>query len=209
MNSLIKKTISNLQKNRINAYFVEDKNKALKLALSLIPEYSSIGFGGSMSVVEIGLRQEIIEQGKKEKYKVFNPYEYNISRKISLEMRHKGMRADVYITGTNAITRKGELVNVDGYGNRVAAQICGPKKVIIIAGKNKIVSNYKKAIKRIKTKAGPLNAKRLNKKTPCVKKGYCVNCNSEERICNYTTIIHKSNKKNRIHVIIVDEELGF
>ncbi|MBN2423304.1 lactate utilization protein [Candidatus Woesearchaeota archaeon] len=208
MNPAIEKTIESLKKNKINAYFAEIKEEALKLALSLIPENSSIGFGGSMSVEQIGLVRELFARHKNQKCSLYYPYLKELSRQESLELRHKGMAADVYVTGTNAVTEKGELVNLDGYGNRVAAQICGPKKVIIISGKNKIVKDYDAAIKRIRTIAAPLNAKRLNKDTPCVKTGYCMDCNSEQRICNFTTIIHGSYDKERLHVIIVDEELG-
>jgi len=117
--------------------------------------------------------------------------------------------ADVYFTSTNAITEKGELYNVDGNGNRVAAMLYGPDKVIIIAGINKIVENIEEAIKRNERVSAPANCKRLNRATPCVKVGHCIDCSSEERICNEYTIIRRQGNKDRIHVIFLNEELGY
>ncbi|MBN1502068.1 lactate utilization protein [Candidatus Woesearchaeota archaeon] len=202
------KILSNLEKNNFSVFFTQTKQEAVEKALSLIPLNSTIGFGGSMSVEQIGLKEALVKGEKQGKYKLYDQYKPGISREKNLAIRYKGMQADVFITGTNAITEKGELVNIDGFGNRVAAQICGPKKVVIIAGKNKVVKNYEQAIKRIKRIAAPLNAKRLNKKTPCVRTGRCMSCDSVDRICNYTTIIHKSRPEDRISVIIVNQDLG-
>lgn len=200
--------ILKLCSNGFDACFAKTKEEALKIALSKVDQSATIGFGGSMSVEQIGLRAILIDMEKQGKVTLFNPYREGISREESLLMRHKGMQADCFITGTNAITESGELVNVDGYGNRVAAQICGPKKVIIVAGKNKVVADIAAAVIRTRNVAAPLNAKRLNKDTPCVKTGRCMDCSSADRICNFTTIIHKSRPQGRICVILVDEELG-
>ncbi|MBU0757013.1 MAG: lactate utilization protein [Nanoarchaeota archaeon] len=204
----IQKTLSNLKKNNIVSHFAKNKIEAKKIALSLIPQNSTIGFGGSMTVEETGLKGALLEAEEKGRFILFDSYKPGFSREESIVMRHKGMQADVFVTGTNAVTENGELVNMDGYGNRVSAMICGPKKVIIITGKNKIVASVDDGLERIKAIAGPLNAKRLNKNTPCVKTGRCMDCESPERICNATAVIHKGRGKDRMQVIIVDEELG-
>ena len=113
------------------------------------------------------------------------------------------------MTSTNAITEYGEIYNVDGNGNRVAAMLYGPDKVIIVAGVNKIVPNVEEAIIRTKEYASPINAKRLNKETPCTKIGRCVECNSDNRICNEYTLIKRQIDKNRIHVIFLNDNLGY
>ena len=197
-----------LKKNRFSAVIVKNKEEALAEALNCVPEGSSIGFGGSKSVSEIGLMEVLTDMETEKKVKLFNPYADGLSRDEALSARHNGMTADVYVTSTNALTMKGELVNVDGVGNRVSAQIIGPEKVIIIAGKNKIVNTLSDAIIRVQTLAAPQNAMRLHRNTPCTKSGKCMDCSSEERICNVTTILHKSREKGRIHVILVDESLG-
>ncbi|MFH0875918.1 MAG: lactate utilization protein [archaeon] len=208
MDDSIKKTIDALTSNGFNVFFLKTKEEALAKSQSLISDGSTIGLGGSISVEQIGLRNKLVELDMIGRNTLYNPYKEGITREESMKMRHLGMYADVYVTGTNAITKKGELVNVDGYGNRVSAQICGPKKVIIICSVNKITDDLTSAIAKIKKHTAPRNAKRLNKNTPCVKTGRCMDCCSDERICNVTTIIHKSNPKGRIKIILVDSELG-
>jgi L-lactate utilization protein LutB len=208
MEPILVKTLQNLKKNRFNAFYARDASEAKNLALQLIEDRATVGLGGSMSVDQIGLREALIDAEKKRRITFYNPYREGITREESLSMRRKGMEADFFVTGTNAVTQQGELLNVDGYGNRVAAQIYGPKKVIIIVGSNKICKTLDEARARIREVAAPLNAKRLGKKTPCVKAGRCMDCESEERICNYTTIIQRSHEPGRISVIIVDESLG-
>ena len=124
-------------------------------------------------------------------------------------MYKKTFMADAYFTSTNAITENGELYNVDGNGNRVAAMLYGPDKVIVICGVNKIVKDLNEAIERNKRVAAPINAKRLNKDTPCAKVGYCMDCKSKDRICNEYTVIKRQRNKDRIHVIFMNENLGY
>ena len=126
----------------------------------------------------------------------------------SLERRRQALLADLFITGANAITEKGQLVNLDMYGNRVAGLTFGPKHVIVMAGRNKIVPDLQAAMNRIKAIAAPANTMRLDKKTPCVKTGVCQECKSPDRICNVWTITEKSFPKGRIKVILIDDELG-
>ncbi len=200
--------LDNLKSNNLNGHLAKDKDDAREIALSMIKNGDSIGFGGSLSVDQVGLKDELVRMGKSGYLTVFNPYEDGLTREESINMRHRGMQADVFVTGTNAITEAGELVNIDGYGNRVAAMICGPKKVIVIVGRNKIVRDFDAALERIRKEAAPLNAKRLNKLTPCVKTGRCMDCKTPQRICNSLVKIWGSYDPDRIHVIIVDEELG-
>jgi len=160
-----------------------------------------------MSVVEIGLRKALTD--KEYDYILHNPYKEGLTQEESARERQEGLGSEFFVTGTNAITMKGELVNVDGYGNRVSAMVMGPERVIIVAGRNKIVKDLEGAVDRIRTVAAPKNAMRLHRETPCVHTGRCMDCSSPERICNVTMILHKSRVKGRISIIIVDDELGF
>lgn len=166
----------------------------------------TIGLGGSKSVVETGVYSGL---KKLKGVEVFDSYSTTISPEENVELRRQSLLSDVYITGTNAMTEDGCLVNLDGLGNRVAAMIFGPKNVIVIIGRNKICTDIDQAMGRIKEYVAPVNAMRLNKKTPCAKTGYCADCKSPERICNAWSIIEKSAPKGRIHAILVNEDLGF
>jgi hypothetical protein len=125
------------------------------------------------------------------------------------ELRRQSLLVDLYLTGTNAVTEEGTLVNLDMYGNRVAAITFGPKYVVVFAGRNKIVSDLSDAMFRIKNYAAPVNAMRLDKKTPCVQSSYCEDCKSDNRICNIWTINEKSFPKGRIKIVLINEDLGF
>ena len=140
---------------------------------------------------------------------IINPYEPNISSAEAYERRRQALLVDLYFTGTNAMTEEGQLVNLDMFGNRVGALNFGPKNVVVVAGRNKIVPDLDDAIARIKNFAAPTNVMRLYKKTPCLTTGVCQNCKSPERICNVWTITEKSFPKNRIKVVLINEELGF
>jgi hypothetical protein len=141
--------------------------------------------------------------------KVLDTYDKNISREEGLERRRQALLADLFICGTNAITDSGKLVNLDMIGNRVAALTFGPKHVIVLAGRNKIVEDVDAAVARIKNFAAPVNTRRLDKKTPCVATSYCQDCNSPDRICNVWTITEKCFPKGRVKVILINDDLGF
>ena len=143
------------------------------------------------------------------KYKFLDRYVEGLSKDDLKKLYRDTFSADVYFTSTNAITEKGELYNVDGNGNRIAAMLYGPDKVIVIAGVNKIVRDIEEAVMRNERISAPANCKRLNRNTPCVKVGHCVNCSSEERICSEYTVIKRQGNKDRIHVIFLNEELGY
>ena len=192
----------NLEKNGFSVYFVEDKNEALTLAKRFLEGIGSVGFGGSTTVVQIGLLDYILEQ---KNLKVFNQYESGISMDENIKRRREGLLSDLYVTGCNAITQDGELVNADGSGNRVAAQIFGPKKVLLIVGKNKIVPTLKDGFERIMKIDAVKNIERMNKKATDIGKKPKYNL---ENIANKFTHIN-GDEKDRTHIIIVNEELGF
>lgn len=196
--------IKNLEKRQIEGYYAPDKNAALELLRSMIPEGSTIGYGGSVSLSEIGaltaLDTPAYKLIKREKAKTEEDTE-RIFREI--------LFADFFLMSSNAITVDGELVNVDGRGNRIAFLAYGPKNVILVCGMNKITADVDSAVKRIKTLAAPMNAVRLSRNTPCAITGVCGNCQSPDCICANTIITRRSHIKGRVKVLLVGEELGF
>lgn len=201
----INNLIKTLQKNNINGYMVESKEELISQIEAIVEKDSVVSVGGSMTLFELG----IIDYLRKGRYEFLDRYKDGLSPADIEDIYRKSFFADAYFTSTNAITEEGELYNVDGTGNRVAAMLYGPKKVIFIVGTNKIVQNMDEAIKRVREIAAPLNTKRLNRKTPCVKVGHCMDCNSPERICNEYTVIKRQRDKNRMHVIFINENTGY
>lgn len=201
----VKRTIENLEKNNMNGYFVQTEEEALKKIEELISEGDTVSVGGSMTLFETG----VIELLRNGKYNFLDRYEEGLNPEGIKEVFRKSFFADAYFTGTNAITENGELYNVDGNGNRVAAMLYGPDKVIVLAGRNKIVKDLDQAILRVKETAAPANNVRLNKNNPCMKTGRCMDCKLEGRICNEYTVIKRQNNKDRIHVIIINKDLGY
>ncbi len=203
--SRVNGTINSLKKNGMNGYLVNSHEELIEKINELTNDGDTVSCGGSMSLFETG----VIDYLRSGKYNFLDRYEDGLSKDDLKKLYRNTFSADVYFTSTNAITEKGELYNVDGNGNRVAAMLYGPDKVIIIAGINKIVENIEEAIKRNERVSAPANRKRLNRATPCVKVGHCMDCSSEERICNEYTIIRRQGNKDRIHVIFLNEELGY
>ena len=207
MKEQVENTIDNLRKHNINCYFVEDEEKAREKILELIKPNKTVGLGGSMTVHSIKVIPELEKRNI-----VFNPYnaEGRIDRtKNQPELRRNGLLADYYLTGTNAVTEDGYLVNTDGTGNRVAAMAYGPKKLILVTGVNKITENLDAAFNRIKTVAAPLNARRHGwEDIPCYDTE-CDECASSHRQCNSSLIIHHSRDPERVSVILVNKDLGF
>lgn len=201
----VKRTIENLQKNNITACYIEDKKGVLEKINELISEGNTVSVGGSMTLFETG----IIDFLRSGKYNFLDRYKPGLTKEDIKDIYRKSFSADAYFTSSNAVTENGELYNVDGNGNRVAAMIYGPDKVIVIVGVNKIVKDVNEAMERNKRTAAPANAKRLDRKTPCAKLGYCVDCNTPDRICNDYVLIKKQGQKDRINVIIVGESLGY
>lgn len=199
------KVVEALQKNNFTASYVSTRQEALAKLAALIPPDATVGIGGSWTIKEIGIDTLLEERGNT----VFNHNKPGLSPEESLALRRQEMTADVFLTGTNALTLKGELVNVDGAGNRVAAMIFGPKKVIVITGVNKIVTDVDAAMDRIELFAAPINNKRLNRPNPCTITGECMDCQGPTRICNVTTVMHKKPAASDVEIIIIGEELGF
>ena len=167
--------------------------------LSQIKSDESVGIGGSITIDQMDIYDDLKARGE-----VYWHWRKDIS-----DASIKARNADTYITSTNALTMDGKLVNMDGNGNRVSAMISGHKDVYIIVGKNKIAKNYEEARERIRNIAAPMNAKRLNLKTPCVYTGKCSDCDSPERICNAEVILHKNPSTTNIKIYLIDEELGY
>jgi len=201
---LAQKVIKGLESRNMTGYYAATKEEALKKALELIPEGSSITMGGAMSAHEIGL----VEAIKKGNYNFIdrdvakNPEE---KRAIML----KGYDADFFLSSVNAMTDDGVLVNIDGNSNRVSMIAQGPKKVLFIVGMNKVCSDIDHAMKRARNVAAPTNAQRFGLSTPCSKAGTCFDCKSPDTICCQFLITRFSRHEGRIHVILVNDNLGF
>ncbi len=201
----IERTIKNFKKNNMNAYFVSNNEEVLNKIGELINEGDTVSVGGSMTLFETG----VIDFLRDGKFEFLDRYEEGLTKEQIEKLYRESFSADAYFTSSNAITEEGELYNVDGRGNRVAAMIYGPNRVIVVVGINKIVRNLDEAIMRNREIAAPANALRLNKNTPCAKVGYCMDCDSPDRICSDYVVIRKQLDPNRIHVIIVNKELGY
>lgn len=203
----VNRTLASLKKNNIDAVYYENNQLAKEEILSSIEVSQTIAFGGSVTVRDIGLLDELRKGG----YTLFDRYLPNISKEEKWEVQRQGLLADVFITGSNAITTKGEIINIDHSGNRVAAMLFGPNKVYILVGINKIVEDLEDGLRRVRKVAAPLNAKKGEKEynPPCITLGECINCDSDERICNSLVVIKRQYHANRISVMIIGEELGF
>ena len=199
------KTVAALMKNEFQATYCVTKQEAVEQILALIPLKGTIGVGGSWTVKELGLLDNLDARGNI----MFNHGLPDLTAEEKMEILRKQLTCDVFLTGTNAVTIDGRLVNTDGVGNRVAAMIFGPKKVIVVVGINKIVKDIAEAEKRIRLYAAPINNKRLNTSNPCIRTGECMDCQGPTRICNVTTILNKRPVLTDIHIFIVGEELGF
>jgi hypothetical protein len=165
---------------------------------------ASVSWGGSMTFGAVGMGDAL----KAAPLTVIDPYEPNIPPAEAYERRRQALLVDLYFTGTNAITEDGQLVNLDMIGNRVGALNFGPKNVVVLTGRNKIVAGLEEAMARIKNYTAPVNAMRLDKKTPCMTTSFCQDCKSPDRICNVWTITEKSFPKRRIKIVLINEDLG-
>ena len=198
---LAQTVIAGLQSRNMSGYYAKDKEEALKLALNLIPKGSSVSMGGAMSVHEIGLSEAL----KTDEYNFIDRDAYEDKRAAMLA----AYDADVFLSSCNALTSDGILVNIDGNSNRVSAIAQGPKKVVFIVGMNKVCPDVDAALKRARNVAAPINVQRFNLSTPCAKTGKCMDCKSPDTICCQFLITRYSRHKDRIHVILVGEDLGF
>lgn len=202
----IEKTIENLKKNKMEAYYARSSSDAVKIALELMDKGDTVTCGGSMSLYECGLIDAVKNSGD---YTFLDRSREGITPEEVQKLYRDAFSCDTYLVSSNAITENGELFNVDGNSNRVAAMLFGPKKVIVIAGYNKIVPDIDHAIERLKTVAAPANAKRLNCQTPCAVTGACMDCHGDARICCNYVVMAQQRQHNRVKVILVGEELGY
>jgi hypothetical protein len=198
--------IKNLNKRRMEASYASTAAQAKQEVLAMIPEGASVYRCGSMSLVELGLWEDV---RKIPGITVFDPFLPGLSHEEGFAQRVKGLMADIMITSANAVTLDGKIVNLDGMGNRVAATCFGPKKVIMVVGMNKVVADVEEAMRRVQHRAAPINNIRLQFKNPCVEDGLCHDCRSPQRICNMWSIIEGHSIQNRIHVKLVGENLGY
>ena len=209
----INKIIENLKNNNMDAYYVTNKAEALALTEKLLKKGDTISCGGSVTLSEVGI-DKLMRNGD---YNFLDRSKPGLTADQIDEIYAKTFTADAYLCSANALTEKGELINVDGRANRVSAITYGPKSVICVVGVNKIVKDIKEGFRRVKTVAAPLTTKRLGCNTPCAKTGVCIavdgdiadGCMSDQRICASYVICGRQRLVNRIKVIIVDEKLGY
>ena len=198
---LAQKVIKGLESRNMSGYYASDREEAKKIALSLIPAGSLITMGGGQSVWDIGLPQALKEGN------------YNFLDRNLVEDKRAAMLAaydaDVFLASANAITEDGVMVNIDGNANRVSALAFGPKKLVLIVGMNKVCPDVDAAMKRARNVAAPINAQRFGLSTPCAKTGSCMNCKSPDTICCQFLVTRFSRHTGRIHVILVNDNLGF
>lgn len=198
---LAKKVIKGLESRGMTGHYAADKDEARKLALSMIPAGSTVTMGGAMSVREIGL----VDALKSGEYTFIDRDEYEDKREAML----LAYDADFFLSSVNGMSEDGVLVNIDGNANRVSAIAQGPKKVLFIVGMNKIAADADAALKRARNTAAPINAQRFGRPTPCTKTGACADCKSPDTICCQILITRYSMHPGRIHVILVNDDLGF
>lgn len=201
----IEQAASALRKHAFNVITVDTKDEARQAALELIPSSASVGIAGSMTIREIGLAAALVERGNK----VVHHWHPGISVEEDVALRREEISSDVLLSSSNAITLNGELVNIDGAGNRIGGMAFGPGKVIVIAGVNKIVKDVTAGIWRAKNEAAALNAHRAGYDVPCGKTGRCIECDSPNRICRVTSIIERRPSRTDFTLILVAEDVGF
>jgi hypothetical protein len=197
--------MNNLQKHGFDAHYVRDADEARTLILEMVSGYETFGFAGSDTTRELGIVDELKARGKT----IYDHWQKGLSKEEDLEVRLQQGRCDCFFCSANAISATGEVVNVDGVGNRTNALTFGPKKVVIVAGMNKVTHDLESALRRVREVAGPMRAKSLGVETPCVETGVCADCNSPQRICRITSILHRKPMRTDISVILVNQTLGF
>ncbi len=197
--------VAALAKRRFTAVYCASAREAADYILAQAEGARTIGFGGSLSVADIALTATLADRGKE----ILNHGNPGLTPEQKREVMNRQQTCDLFLSGANAVTLDGCVVNIDGIGNRVSAMIYGPTKVIVVAGRNKIVEgDVADALRRIKDKASPPNAMRLGKQTPCAVTGFCADCDSPQRICNVTTILERKPSLTDFHVLVVNEDMG-
>ncbi len=199
------RAVKALLKNGFDAIYVEDRRKARQEILKLIPEATSIGVGGSMTIREIGVLDDLAKRD----HTIYDHWKPGLSPEEILGIRRAHLTCDVFLASCNAVTLEGELVSTDGIGNRVCAMTFGPKKVIIAAGANKVVKDLQAGLRRVKEVAAPHTLKESGLPIPCVQTGVCIDCDSPLRMCRATVILERKPLQTDITVVVIGEELGF
>lgn len=199
------KTVEALKKHGFDAHFSETIDRARESILGMIAPYKSFGFAGSHTTRSLGVVKVLREQGKT----VFDHWQEGLSKEEDLRLRLEQGRCDCFFCSANAVSATGEIVNVDGVGNRTNSMTFGPRKVVIVAGMNKVRHDLESAQKRVREIAGPMRAKSLHINTPCAETGICTDCNSPQRICRVTTILHRRPMMTDVSVVLINRALGF
>lgn len=199
------KVVKALKENYFDAVYFENQEDATEYIVKNINKDDSIGLGGSVTIQSMGIKDKAIQKGAK----ILDHGDPRLTSEEKLKVKRCQLTSDLFLCSSNAITTNGELVNVDGAGNRVAAMTFGPKKVIVVAGINKITTNERTAFERIENLAAPKNTKRLSMDTPCAKLGSCMNCRSEDRICRIYSVIKRKPMGADITVVLIGKEMGY
>lgn len=200
-----RKAVEALGKNGFTAVYCQRSTEAYDYIVAEAAEADTVGFGGSLSIADLDVAGKLAEMGKELLMHSASGLTPDERRAI---MRRQ-LTCDLFLSGANAVTLSGCLVNIDATGNRVGSMLFGPKKVIVVAGRNKLVDgDIAAAIKRVKDWSSPPNARRLNFKTPCATTGFCCDCNSADRICRVTTIIDRKPRQTDLRVLVVNEDMG-
>ena len=205
MDARVSKAILNLHRNNMAGYFVENKEELLQLKASFMKKGETVGCGDSVTLEESGVF-EFVRRGD---FVFYDKHQIGLTPEEKRAIYLKNFDTVTFLTGTNAVTLDGKLFNIDGNGSRVAPMLYGPKQVIVVVGINKLTDTVEDAMERARQIAAPLDAKRLNKDTPCTKLGRCIDCRHEQRICNDFVLIARQFIKDRIKVIIVNQAYGF
>lgn len=199
------KCVVNLKKHGFDAQLVSSGAEARDLILGMAGDHETFGFAGSDTTRGIGLIEELKKRGKT----VYDHWQKGLSKEQDLEIRKSQVMSDCFLCSANAISVTGEVINVDGIGNRTNGMTFGPKKVFIVAGMNKVTADLESGLKRISEVAAPMRAKSLSMETPCAETGLCSDCNAPQRICRATVILHRKPVLTDISVILIKEALGF
>ncbi len=194
-----------LRKNGFPAQVFDQRDEALEFLLTEAAEAETVGFGGSMTLAELGLTSRLRVAGKT----VLVHGQAGLSGEERRRIMQQQLNCDLFFTSTNALTLKGHLVNIDATGNRVGSMAFGPRKVVVVAGVNKLTADLESALKRVREVACPPNARRLGFDTPCAKTGVCNDCNSSQRICRITTIIERQPRSTDLRICLINEDLGY
>lgn len=205
LSTLAERTVTALEKHGFTAKYIQSGSSALEYIYERIPAQATVGIGGSKTEKTLGIAKALAAKG----CVIYDHNESGLSAEEVVAARYKQLTADFFVCGTNAVTLTGELMNRDAFGNRVAAMMFGPRTVFVVASANKIVRNLEEAEQRIRTIAAPMNNKKYELPNPCVTLGECVDCNNKTRSCNITTIISRRPPLTDIHVLLINEPLGF